>query len=191
MVRPQVKVNACSYNSNQQNRRKHLINNNHNFSVAEPDSETAAIAAVTAEVVQMVNATEALLESRADGEAAGEEPYDSDDDDESDNSEPADDSEESRSHDTEEDEHREYAEERVDRHNSREDENHIASPQNGRRRPIDAVVQEAEQEPEDADTREEITESDDGSASDSGRSIASSVSTERFFQVNLSPLIYV
>lgn len=162
-----------------------------NFSVAEPDSDTAAIAAVTAEVVQMVNAPEALLESRADNEAAGEEPYDSDDDDDSDNSEPADDSEESRSHDTEEDEHREYAEERVDRHNSREDENHIASPQNGRTRLTDAVVQEAEQEPEDADTREEITESDDGSASDSGRSIASSVSTERFFQVRFSPSIFV
>lgn len=134
-------------------------------------------------IAQIVNDTEALMEVRDDGEAAGVEPYDSEDDDESDNSEPPDDSEDSRSHDTDEDEHREYAEERIERHDSREDERHIASPQNGHRRTNPATVQEAEHEPEDADTREEITESDDGSASDSGRSIASSVSTERFFQV--------
>lgn len=135
-------------------------------------------------IEQIVNDNETLLGTRGDSEAAGEEPYDSEDDDESDNSEPADDSEDSRSHDTEEDEHREYLEERIDCHNSREDEHHIAPPQNGRRRVNDVAVQEVDQEPEDADTREEITESDDGSASDSGRSIASSVSTERFFQVN-------
>lgn len=136
-------------------------------------------------IAQIVNDNEALFEAAGEGEAAGEEPYDSEDDDESDNSEPADDSEDSRSHDTEEDEHREYSEERdrIDRHNSREDEHHIASPPTGRRRAADATLQPVDQEPEDANTREEITESDDGSASDSGRSIASSVSTERFFQV--------
>lgn len=139
-------------------------------------------------IAQLVNDPDVqlltALETRNDVEAAGAEPYDSEDDDESDNSEPADDSEDSRSHDTEDDEHREYTEERIDRHNSREDEHHITSPPNGRRRANDAAVQEVDQEPEDVDTREEITESDDGSASDSGRSIASSVSTERFFQVN-------
>lgn len=100
-----------------------------------------------------------------DTDAVDEEPYDSEEEDESDR-EPYD------SEDTEEDEHR-------------TNENHIAASRRLRRRPNVPTVREEvdSREPDDIDTREEITESDDGSVSDGGRSITSSVSADRFLQV--------